>query len=162
MLSPSSLLIVRSHRDIAGFHASLGSIYDYWDGKRGGKRMPSRGDIDPLEMRGYLPHLMLLDVVQDPRRYVYRLVGTKEVEARGRDPTGRSVAQAGQGAAAEALVFYDQIVATRNPALLVGEHELRPGTRTRRQILGLPLSSDGRIIDMILVIAHTEWTVELG
>ena len=67
------------------------ALYDYWDGKRGGRRMPARPDIDPLEFVPHLPGIMLVDVVADERRFVYRLVGTREVEARGEDPTGKSV-----------------------------------------------------------------------
>ena len=44
--------------------------------------MPRRSDIDPLEIpRALLPGLFLVEVVSDDRRYVYRLVGTADVEA---------------------------------------------------------------------------------
>ena len=56
----------------------------YWEEKRRGRLMPSRADIDPLELRRYLPGIILIDVVDDARRYVYRLVGTREVAMRGR------------------------------------------------------------------------------
>ncbi|MGH6959636.1 MAG: hypothetical protein ACREE7_04055 [Dongiaceae bacterium] len=42
--------------------------------------MPRRADIDPLEIpRRNLPDLMLIDVLHDPERYRYRLVGTRVV-----------------------------------------------------------------------------------
>jgi hypothetical protein len=52
--------------------------------------MPSRADIDPTEIVPFLPGIMLVDVVADERRFVYRLVGTREVAMRGRDPTGKT------------------------------------------------------------------------
>ena len=84
--------LVRSRRDLAQCAAKLQSFYDYWDQRRGDRAMPARGDIGPTEMRPYLGMVMLVDVVPDKRRFVYRLVGTKEVEGRGKDPTGLPVA----------------------------------------------------------------------
>ena len=74
-------------------HPAVRAIYEYWDRKRGDRRMPARRDIDPTEFVPHLPGIMLVDVVADERRYVYRLVGTREVEARGRNPTGRPVGE---------------------------------------------------------------------
>jgi hypothetical protein len=47
---------------------------------------------------------------------VYRLVGTKEVEIRGRDPTGKSVLDGFFGPSLDdALGCYDTVVRTRRP-----------------------------------------------
>src|SRR5262249_10124408 len=81
--------------------ADLEPIYRYWDAKRAGSSMPRRADIDPMELVRFLPSLMIVDVVADARRYVYRLVGTREVSARGRDPTGRPVGEAFIGSSRE-------------------------------------------------------------
>ena len=56
--------------------------------------MPARGDLDPVDLKAVLPMLMLIDVGADERRYVYRLVGTREVEMRGSDPTGKAIKDA--------------------------------------------------------------------
>src|ERR1044071_4112407 len=73
-------------------HPDTIAMYDYWHSKRGARSMPSRADIDPVDMpRRLLPFINLVDVVADERRYVYRLVGTGDVEIRGCDPTGKSV-----------------------------------------------------------------------
>jgi len=65
-------------------------FYDYWASLCGGRSMPSRKDIDPLHIPpAYLPNLMLIEVLQDPRRYKYRLIGTHVVTASGEDRTGR-------------------------------------------------------------------------
>ena len=55
--------------------------YEYWLAKRGGRAMPARADIDPIEMRGLLPHVVLMDVLRDakpgwPLDFRYRLLGT--------------------------------------------------------------------------------------
>ena len=75
-------------------HPDVRLVLDYWQEKCAGRLMPARADIDPGDLRRFLPHITLVDVVDDPRRFVYRLVGTSEVELRGFDPTGKSVADA--------------------------------------------------------------------
>jgi hypothetical protein len=110
-------------------------------------------------MRQYLGMVMLVDVVPDERRFVYRLVGTRR-SRRGRDPTGKPVAQASYGASEEALRFYDTIVGKLLPVLFVCEYVPRPGRQTKEQVLGLPLSNDDRSVNMILVYSVTEWLRE--
>src|SRR5690349_16447326 len=94
----------------------LEPLFRYWERKRGSRRMPRRVDIDPAEMMPFLPAIMLVDVVPDDRRYVYRLVGTREVQARGRDPTGRVVGEAFIGSSRESvLANYNHVSLTAAP-----------------------------------------------
>ena len=52
----------------------LQRIFNYWRGKRRGRLMPSRGDIDPLEIGWALSRIFLVDY--DPEKgLVYRLAG---------------------------------------------------------------------------------------
>ncbi|HVT51109.1 MAG TPA: PAS domain-containing protein [Dongiaceae bacterium] len=76
----------------ASCHPDILTVLAYWESKRRGRVMPGRDDIDPTELVKYLPYISIIDVVEDPRRFVYRLVGTMEVEVRGFDPTGKAVA----------------------------------------------------------------------
>lgn len=68
----------------------LAALYAYWDGKRNGRGMPRRADLDPIEMRAWLGNLLLIDVTPDGR-FVYRLYGTRFVDSFGLDMTGRYV-----------------------------------------------------------------------
>ena len=63
-------------------------IYKYWDSKRQGRRMPSRSDMDPVEIPEFLSNVILVDVFYEPLWFRYRLVGTDRVKKRGFDPTG--------------------------------------------------------------------------
>lgn len=113
------LVAIPNLESLKGFGANLLPIYAYWLAKRGSRPMPRRADLDPAEIPApLLPGITLVDVVADSRRYVYRLVGTMEVEVRGHDPTGKSVAEAFFGENAEdATECYDRVVATRAPVL---------------------------------------------
>lgn len=104
------------------------------------------------------PLLCLVDLVTDERRHVYRLVGTRDVEMRGHNPTGKPVGKAYYGeSATQTTDYFDRVVATRRPLLYRGT--FRPwATRLETdEVIYLPLSRDGREIDMIMLYSHTLW-----
>jgi hypothetical protein len=67
----------------------LRRLYEYWDGKRGGRAMPSRADIDPLEMREHLSRMHLLDVL-GPNLFRYRVYGSGVTNPNMMDMTRRT------------------------------------------------------------------------
>jgi hypothetical protein len=68
----------------------LSAVYEFCAARRGGRRLPSRADIDPVDMpRFVLPKLVLLDVFDGGARFRWRLTGTEVVNRFGRDTTGR-------------------------------------------------------------------------
>ena len=132
--------------------AGLEPIYRYWERKRGQRRMPRRADIDPAEMVPFLPALMIVDVVPDARRYVYRLVGTKECEARGRDPTGRPVGEAFIGSSRETvLANYDRVHLTGQPHIDLKTVITNHDRLDNSHVIFMPLSEDGQTVTQILV-----------
>jgi hypothetical protein len=147
-----------SPTQIAGCHSSLQRLFEYWNTRRGARSMPARGDVDPIDLKPLLPQLILIDVVPDPRRYVYRLVGTHEVEMRGGDPTGKAVEEAYYGESAEDTTYYlDRVVRTRQPVLYRGTYQPL-STRTQREdVIFLPLSKDGEAVNMIMIFGHVDW-----
>jgi hypothetical protein len=141
--------------DLSAFAPDLVAFYRYWDGKRRGRRMPSRADLDPAEIVPLLPGVMLVDVVADARRFVYRLVGTREVTMRGRDPTGKAVSEGFYGASAEAsMASYQDVTARRALRLERREFTTPEGRFGREQVILLPLSDDDARVNMILVYTH--------
>src|SRR5215469_4521897 len=71
-------------------HPKLRQLYDYWDGRRGGRQLPSRGDIDPVDMRFAIGDVILADVIEgDPPRFRIRLHGTNLSERTNFDLTGK-------------------------------------------------------------------------
>jgi hypothetical protein len=114
--------------------------------------MPRRADIDPTEIVAFLPSVMLVDVVPDDRRYVYRLVGTREVQARGRDPTGRVVGEAFLGASREnVLANYDRVRLTRTPHVDLKTVITNRDRLDNSHVIFLPLSEDAETVTQILV-----------
>ena len=141
-------------------HEDTVTLYRYWREKCGRRRMPARADLDPLEMPPrLLPFITIVDVVPDARRFVYRLVGTGEVEARGNDPTGKSVAEGFFGYDMdEALSWYERTVQTGRPHMDAEPFIATNGRYVSAEAIFLPLSTDGTKVDKVLVFSHSRRT----
>jgi hypothetical protein len=130
-------------------------VLQYWQEKRRGRPMPSRADIDPLELIRFLPGIILIDVVDDQRRYVYRLVGTREVAMRGKDPTGQSMIEGFFAPNLEAaLAIPDKVVTTKAPLFLHRDFTAPDGRLGYEDLIMLPLSEDGERVTMIMGYTH--------
>jgi hypothetical protein len=135
-------------------HPGLRALYDYWEGRRAGGRLPARRDLDPLDIPDLLPNLMLIDVASEAELR-YRLVGTALVAHMGRDTTGLLL-QDGYSARVweEILPDYLYVIRKRRPCLrrnvAVGPREKRPACLR----LLLPLAGDGERVDMLLAGAY--------
>lgn len=119
--------------------------------------MPSRADIDPIEMKEWLPGLIIVDVHRDPLRLIYRLVGTRMVELRGRDVTGEAVEDAFIGASlADVMENYRLVIEEKK---LVYDWDPLPspdGLLREPEGVMLPLSSDGTTVDKVIIFAEVE------
>jgi len=135
----------------------LREAFAYWDGKRAGRVMPCRGDIDPVEMPRLLPYVMLIDVLAAPVDFRYRLIGTEVRAIAARDYTGRRFSEVvGKGRGSVVWDGCEQVVATRapytgSPPYVGPERELR-----RCENLLLPLSENGSDVSMIFKIISFE------
>ncbi len=139
-------------------HPALRRLYAYWDGKRAGKRMAARTDIDPLEMGApLLPHLMLCDLLDGGTRSRFRLVGTGIVGRYGQDPTGQFLEPRSSQGYFAALREFNQLAA-RERAPIYGECSFRweHQRSLRARHLVLPLTTQGRDAAMVLVGAVFE------
>ena len=128
--------------------------------------MPSRADLDPLEMGAWLGNLLLIDATPDGR-FVYRLYGTKFVDSFGLDMTGRNVDELPADQRERVRSDYEAVRSTGQPrarlytALFEGVATgLRPAgakaERTTQQVvtwerLVLPLGDTAGGVAMLLV-----------
>lgn len=152
-VSPLSRKAVELGPDLSDFAPDIAAFYAYWDSKRRGRHMPARADIDPVDMVRFLPGITLINVVE--KGFTYRLVGTREVAMRGRDPTGKSVSEAFYGVSAEeSLASYRDVVARRAPRLERREFITPDGRYGREQGILLPLSDDNAHVNIIIAYSH--------
>jgi len=128
--------------------------YEYWLGQRPGGGLPGRQHIDPTDIPFLLRGLWLIDVAREPFRFRYRLVGTRIVEAMGRDPTGLWLEEAHPHASSVPGFFlrYERVAQTGIPSRRRGT-ALLWSHRDYREIenILLPLAADGKTVDMIMV-----------
>jgi len=129
--------------------------YEYWCRKAGCRAMPSRADIDPIDIPKLLPDVMLVE--RDPGgRYRYRLIGTENARAHGINATGRYLDDVlpGPEYRAHVLALYDECVRERralySECLFFPPGRAQPERHTK--VLFMPLSSDGVTVNMIFVI----------
>jgi len=132
-------------------------FYHYWEAKRGNRKMPSRRDIDPYEMKPWLVGMQLVDVFHDPRRLVYRLVGQVDVDFRGYNPTGRTVEECCVGQSrTETLTNYDIVISRHNFVYDFADYVSASGLIRSQECILLPLSDDDRVVNMIMTFAEVE------
>lgn len=131
-------------------HSGLRALYDYWNGRRVGSRLPGRQHLDPLDIPGLLPNLMLVDVAA-PEDLRFRLVGTALVGWFGRDTTGLPLGEVYSGKDWERILEdYRYVIRERRPCLTVRKIAGSQGRRQPYQRLLLPLARDGAQVDMLL------------
>ena len=133
----------------------------YWRRKRGARQMPRRRDIDGAELPFWLlPHVQLLDVVEDGRRFRHRLVGTAIVGAFGAEPTGKYVDEVLSGTALDfANTAYRAVCDNRKAVFARSAHDTVKGSPLIAHRVLMPLAEDGEAANMILGAATLELAV---
>jgi hypothetical protein len=130
----------------------LAALHAYWSSKLCGRPMPSRSDIDPIEIPKLLPWIMLVDVQEGGANFRYRLVGSEIASHVGAALTRRTVGSAVAGPYTEWLLgVYRTAVERKKPVF--SRSELGFGSRGLKRVVSrlmLPLSSDGETVSMIL------------
>ena len=126
-------------------------LLDYWRRKRGGRTMPSRADIDPIDLKAHLGNLCLIDVEQNPLRMRYRLIGSNITQKMGRDATGRYYDEIYAGQLLEDVqASFRWIVEHRAPLRTHGQAFYPDKNFYRYEIINLPLADDGTTVNMVL------------
>jgi hypothetical protein len=128
----------------------LERLYHYWLECCGGREMPARRDLRPEDMVKCLGIINLIDVVEAPTRFRFRLIGTDVVNAYGEDMTGRMVDEVRPDAYASILIRQFGDVVTGRRVMLHEFMFAATESHLNFRRLTLPLSSNGRDIDMLL------------
>lgn len=130
-------------------------VIEYWRDKCGAQDVPFMGDIDLPDLAKQAPHCELVDVSHDPRRRVYRFVGTEEAMLRESDPTGLTVEEGFFcGTVGEVLESYNLVIDRREPMVVVAEVVKKSGYTVMDVGLFLPLAGPGGTVDRVLTYAE--------
>lgn len=133
----------------------LQNLHNYWLERRRDGRLPSRADVDPIDLPSLLPYIILVDVLHDPLDFRYRLIGTKTVEVMGRDGTGKKFGELGYGEENLATLrrFYGLCAEERRPVFTRGSF-LWADTVEKNwldyELVRLPLADRQGRVDMLL------------
>jgi hypothetical protein len=147
--------------DIEVYHPELRQLHGYWLAKKGERLAPARSDISPAEMRSFLPHVFLLEVVGTPRRFRFRLTGTEVVDRYGEELTGRFLDEIDlDEVGSEIIGEYERATREVRPVCSRWNYKKGDGHFLRYERLILPLSTDGQTVDMLLCGACAESLTE--
>ena len=126
---------------------------DLWQAKRAGRAMPARADFDPVELKPILPRLILIEVIDDPPDFRYRLAGTMSRDLRGVEVTGHSVLELVPQQHGLRL-WNDLCEMQRERSLQYVQISViaSSGEPMSYRVLRLPLGIDGETMDMVMVV----------
>lgn len=137
--------------------ARVRELHDYWLAKRGDRALPTRADIDPLELKSLLPNLIIADVHQNPLRIRFRLAGTAVTEANRCSLTGRWLDELDLCSGLDTwLAIYQRVLDSRAPVFGLSSGTW-DGLELFKSAWGIfPLSRDGVTIDQVLEIEDSK------
>lgn len=139
----------------------IGRLTTYWRSRAAGREFPARRDLDPLEFPYALGRVSLIEAHRAPTgyRYRYRLVSTELTARLGFEMTGRFADEMPSAELREYVhSFYGRAIAARAPLLETGNLQA-DGLVWVHSSLALPLSSDGDVIDGLMVYRETRLPV---
>ena len=130
----------------------LRRLYDYWDGKRGARRMPSRADLDPLDITFAMGNVILADVTDDtPPRFYIRVHGTNLVERAGYELTGKMLDEL-PVTEFRSLARKSFAHVSRTGDMMHADNDrILDGRLRRYETIIMPLSTDGSRVDRLLI-----------
>jgi hypothetical protein len=94
-------------------------LFSYWDGLRGERAAPERGDIEPGDIRHILADTFILEIGED-RRATFRLGGTRVCALFGRELKGQALQGLWPADAQAEMQHFIDIVLDETAGLVVG------------------------------------------
>ena len=133
-------------------HPRLRQLYEYWLEKRGDRKMPSRADLDPVDIRFVIGDIVLADVIDEtPPRFRIRVHGTNLVERVNFELTGKMLDEMPAPEFRDLVTkSFRKVTRTAEPLHVLAERMLDDRMQRYEAII-LPLSSDGRKVDRLMV-----------
>jgi hypothetical protein len=134
-------------------HPRLQRLYGYWSTKKGQRKMPSRADIDVLDLRYVLGNIMLVDVIEgSPPRFRIRLHGSNLSERAGYELTGKMLDELSESEfRTQVRERWTEVATTGEPRHCDRNLHVFDGRSYHYESIVLPLSADGETVNMELV-----------
>ncbi len=129
---------------------NLKKLYDYWLRKRGARIAPKRADMNPEDLKYILSYMYILDVIGPPYRFRFRLAGTDLVREYGGEITGKFADEIDLDLVGNLILDeYASVARDGQPIATHWHYTKNDGRELEYEHLILPLSSDGKKIDML-------------
>jgi hypothetical protein len=136
-----------------GQHPRFLQLERYLESKAPPGGLPGRQDIDPVELKSILAYINLFDVVRGSQglRFRFRLMGSAQSEALGRDCTGKFIDEVFPPKSVEPIQqVMREVVDSRLPHFDEYAAPFPERQHVRFQRALFPLASDGRTVDMLI------------
>lgn len=134
-------------------HPKLIALHDHWQARMRENSFPYRSDFNPFELRPFLGHLLILEIVDEFDESRYRLFGSILADYLQVDLTGKRLKDISLKQSRSIFLEYRNLLIENSP-LAVFNQALVEGNLTRYEKLMLPLSSDEKPIAMILAAIY--------
>lgn len=132
---------------------NLHRIYDYWLEKKADRVMPARGDIRPEEIPNILPFIALAEHVKDVDRFRYRIAGQETSRVHGAGIKERFLDTLRPEKFGSLLQIHLKfVVENKCPTLARWTFTSKLEPTEDYNVIRLPLSDDGEIVDHILMV----------
>jgi hypothetical protein len=121
--------------------------------------MHARGDVNPADIPLLLPYLILVERVCEQLRY--RLMGSAIVQAVEYGVTGGIVGSYAPApeTGAEVRAIFECIFTSARPIFATGRYIHKRGASINLSLLALPLSEDGRVVNMSISTLAARFSV---
>lgn len=131
---------------------SVKDFYLLWRSKISDGRLPSRKDFDPADMVRFLPRITMVNANPDLKKLNYRLVGTAEVEIRGKDPTGQLVMDNFLANYwGDVVRNYRHVIEEKGLVYDYSDMPTSYGGMIADETILLPLSDDGEVVNIVIL-----------
>ncbi len=87
----SSFEYISAVKDFDDAPEAIRSLLSIWHRLKADHNYPFKSELDPIEFKGFLGRLCVIDITQDPLDFIYRLDGTEISAASNEDLAGQSI-----------------------------------------------------------------------
>ena len=136
-------------------NANLRAMHQLWLGKSAAK-LPARGDFSMRELKSFLPHLVVLDIVREAgrKRYLHRYVGMEIVRKFG-EMTGRFIDEVlPTPLLPKTLTYFDAVAESGLALRIVTEFQFTPVNHLECEMLIMPLADNGVMPDRLMSVSY--------